>query len=90
VLALLRARSPILGSVAASVFSDAARFLVKRVRGEMGACCSRRLCFREPRRLESVEMLIGDRGVSRLRWAMLVDAAIMMGNYSGGEEGTSG
>jgi hypothetical protein len=77
VLALLRAKSPILGSLAASVFSDAARFRVKRVRGEMGACCSGRACFREPRRLEWVEMLTGDRGMSRLRWPISIDAAII-------------
>jgi hypothetical protein len=90
VLALLRAKSPILGSLAASVFSDAARFRVKRIRGEMGACCSGRACFREPRRLESVEMLTGDRGVSRLRWPISIDAAIIAGRYSGGEEGKNG
>lgn len=81
-LALLRARSPILGSLALSVFSDAARFRVKRVRGEMEACCSTcfsgRACFKELRRLESVEMLTGDRGVSKFRWPTSIDVAIMM------------
>lgn len=65
----LRARSPILGSLALSVLSDAARFRVKRVRGEIGVaastCFSGRTCFEELRRLESVETLTGDRGVSK-------------------------
>jgi hypothetical protein len=36
VLALLRARSPILGWLALSVFNDAARFLANRVNGRFG------------------------------------------------------
>lgn len=71
-LLLLRARSPILGSFAAAVLSDAALLRVKRVFGEIGVggseCFSEGTCLREVRRLESVvdEMLTGDRGVSRL------------------------
>lgn len=81
-LALLRARSPILASFALSVFSDAARFRVKRVRGELGVgrlgCISGRTCFKEPRRLESVEMLTGDRGVSIFEWRTSVETDIMI------------
>jgi hypothetical protein len=81
VFALLRARSPILGPFALSVFSDTARFRVKRVRGDIGANGSTRIsgrtCFKELRRLESAEMLIGDRGVSKLRWPTWTNVGIM-------------
>lgn len=70
VLALLRARSPMRGSFALSVFRDADRFRVKRICGELGVggsgCFSDRPCLNDPRRLESVEMLSGDRGAFRL------------------------
>jgi hypothetical protein len=80
VLALLRARSPIRGSLALSVFSDAARFRAKRVRGEIGVtgstCFSGRTCFKQPRRLESVEMLTGDLGVPKFRWPTSIDIIV--------------
>lgn len=80
-LALLRARSPILGSLALSVFNEAARFRVKRVRGDVevgrSECISGRTCFREPRRLESVEMLTGDLGASIFEWRTSVETSIM-------------
>jgi len=80
--ALLSARSPILGSFALSVFSDATRFRVKRVRGEIGVggstSSSGRACFKEPQRLESVEMLSDDRRVSNFRWPTSIDAGTMI------------
>ncbi len=85
VLALLRARSPILGSFTLSVFDDAARFLVKRVCGELGVggseCFSERTCFIEPRRLESVEMLTGDRGVTKFELQNSVETDMMIRWY---------
>ena len=67
-MALFRARSSILGSFALSVSSDAARFRVKRNSGEFGVgssvSFSGSLCLNELRRLESDEMLKGDRGAS--------------------------
>lgn len=86
-LALLRARSPILGSFALSVFRDAALFRVKRVRGEIGvggSVCSEGTWVRDPRRLEPVEMLAGDRGAFRFGWRASMVAEIMIPWYSGG------
>jgi hypothetical protein len=69
-LALSRARSSILGGrLAVSVLREAARFLVKRAGGETGvggsgifsACTT----FAESPPVDSVEMLLGDLGVSR-------------------------
>ena len=84
-LALLRARSPILGSVAPSVFSDAARLRVKWIRGELGVsgsvCFPRRTCFKESRRPELVEMLTGDRGVSRFERRTCVEMTIMIPKF---------
>jgi hypothetical protein len=65
-------RSPMLcGRFAPSVFSVAALFLVKRTGGELGVGGSgsfsgRRDCLNEPRGLDSVEQLAGDRGASKL------------------------
>lgn len=84
-LALLRARSPILGLFALSVSRDAALFRVKRVLGELGVggsgWFSGRTCSKEPRRLESVEMLTKDRGVSKFEWRTSVETDIMIPWY---------
>jgi hypothetical protein len=56
-----------------SVLNVAALFLVKRPSGDAALDCSESLAARwaglnepEPRRLDSVELLAGDRGVARL------------------------
>jgi hypothetical protein len=76
-------KSPMRGSFTTSRSKEAALFRVKRWSGEciVGGSngFSGRTCFREPRRLESVEMLTGDRGVCRLEWLSSVDTDIM--NY---------
>lgn len=63
--------------------SDAARFRDKRTSEELVVGVSEsffgRLCFNELRRLESVEMLNGDRGVSENDWPTSTEAvAIIM------------
>jgi hypothetical protein len=78
----LRARSPILGGrFAVSVLREAARFLVKRGGGERGfggsEILSGKIGFKEPQRPDSVELLTGDRGVSRVDEHASVVSVIM-------------
>lgn len=86
----MSARSPILGWFALSVFSDAARFRVKRVIGELDLGPgglkppSGLACFDEPRRLDSVEMLTGDRGVSKFDVAPSIVSGMMVRRYTWG------
>jgi hypothetical protein len=63
------------GRFALSVFSVAALFLVKRTGGELGVGGSGSSsggwdCLDEPRGLDSVEQLAGDRGASKLEERM--------------------
>jgi hypothetical protein len=84
----MSARSPILGWLTLSAFNEAARFRVHRVieELELGVGSSEPFSgytgFDEPRRLDSVEMLTGDRGVSKLDGSPLAVSDMMLRGYT--------